>query len=257
MMEPLWITAGEGRYTATGTTSGPWSAEHQHGGPAAALLARAIEQLPAAPGLRVARITYELLGAIPVAGTFEVAAEIARDGRRVQHATATLALDGRTLVRAGAWRVRAGDHGAATAVHRPPPLPATGPDADPPDHWRFPYFLANEWRSVAGRTYEPGPATVWTRLSVPVVDDEEPTGLQRAVAAADSANGVSSALDFRTWRFIPPELTVHLLRDPVGPWICIDAETILAAGAGLCEARLFDGDGLVGRSAQALLVEPV
>lgn len=255
-MEPLWISAGDGRFAATTTTTGPWNAESQHGGPAAALLARAIERLPAAPGLRVARISYDLLGAIPVDGVFEVSASVTRDGRRVQHSVAELALAGRPLVRASAWRVRAGDHGAATTALTPPALPPPEQVGEAPEGWRFPYLRANEWRSVIGAPHLIGPATIWTRLAVPVVDDEEPTGLQRLVAAADSANGMSAALDIRSWRFIPPELTVHVVRDPVGAWICIDAETTLAAGMGLAEARLLDPHGLVGRSTQALLVEP-
>ncbi len=43
-------------FVATGLTRGPWSRDHQHGGPPAALMARAIEQ-EAGDGMRVARLT--------------------------------------------------------------------------------------------------------------------------------------------------------------------------------------------------------
>ena len=45
---------------------------------------------------------------------------------------------------------------------------------------------------------------------MPLVAGEEPTGLQRVLAVADSANGVSAVLPLGDWLFINPELTVHL-----------------------------------------------
>jgi acyl-CoA thioesterase len=59
----------------------------------------------------------------------------------------------------------------------------------------------------------------------------------------------------RSWQFIPPELTLHCLRPPVGEWICMDARTSLQAeGTGLTTANLYDERGLVARSAQTLLI---
>ena len=103
----------------------------------------------------------------------------------------------------------------------------------------------------------PGPATVWTRLRVPVVEGEEPTGLQRVLAVADSANGVSAVLPLGDWLFINPELTVHLRRAPRGEWICLDADTAIShGGAGLARSVLSDDDGVVAQGAQSLLVAP-
>jgi acyl-CoA thioesterase len=96
---------------------------------------------------------------------------------------------------------------------------------------------------------------VWTRLRVPIVPDEEPTGLQRVLAVADSGNGVSAALSWDEWLFINPELTVHFRREPRGEWICLDAETTIAeSGAGLARSTLSDDDGMVAAGAQSLLV---
>jgi acyl-CoA thioesterase len=75
------------------------------------------------------------------------------------------------------------------------------------------------------------------------------------LAVADSGNGISSELDVVQWHFINPELTVHLHREPVGEWVCLDARTSVAGGAtGVATARVFDERGLVAVSAQALLV---
>jgi len=53
------------------------------------------------------------------------------------------------------------------------------------------------------------------------------------------------------------ELTAHLVREPAGEWIGLRARTTLGGGAaGLAQAEVFDEEGFVGRTAQALLVRP-
>jgi acyl-CoA thioesterase len=66
---------------------------------------------------------------------------------------------------------------------------------------------------------------------------------------------VSAALDPGEWAFLNTELTVHVLRPPVGEWLCLDARTTLSDGSiGMATADVYDDRGLVARSAQALLV---
>ena len=66
---------------------------------------------------------------------------------------------------------------------------------------------------------------------------------------------MSSALDPGEWGFLNTELSVHVLRRPVGEWLCLDAETRLSSGSvGLATSSVYDEKGLVARSAQALLV---
>jgi hypothetical protein len=142
----------------------------------------------------------------------------------------------------------------AGADAAPPPLPGHGEPVPP--LWRdFGYGDAVEWRYARGGWTEPGPAAVWTRLRVPVVAGAAPTPLQRVLAVADSGNGVSAVLPWDRHVFINCELTVHLLRAARGEWICLDAETAVAAGgAGLAHSVLSDRDGTVARGAQSLLV---
>lgn len=59
---------------------------------------------------------------------------------------------------------------------------------------------------------------------------EETTAAGRAIAAADFANGISHVLDFRTHLFVNTDLTVTLLRDPVGPWVEAGHGSALGAG---------------------------
>ena len=247
---------GGGRWQATVHTTGPWDAGAQHGGPPSALLARAVERCAPRDDVVVARVTVEILGAVPV-GELELRSRVARPGRSVELVEAVLAAGGRDVARAAAWRVKRTD-GAEVPSRRPapPPLPEQGLPVGPPEGWVDGYLSAVEWRVVAGGFDRPGPCTAWTRMRHPLVPDEEPTGLQRALVVADSGNGLSNELPI-SWLFINPELTVHLHREPVGEWVCVDAvTTVSAGGSGLATTALSDLEGPVGVGAQSLLVAP-
>ena len=248
---------GDGeRWRATVHTTGPWDPGSQHGGPPSALLARAVERVAPRDDMLLARTTVELLGAVPV-GEVAVRARVARPGRSVELLEAVLAAGGRDAARMTAWRVLRTDAVAvAPRVAAPPPLPAQESTDVAPPGWVDGYLSAVEWRVAAGSFAEPGPCTAWTRLRHPLVPDEEPSPLQRVLAVADSGNGLSNELPV-TWFFINCELTVHLHREPVGEWVCVDAATTVSpGGAGLASTVLSDVTGPVGVGAQALLVAP-
>jgi hypothetical protein len=117
------------------------------------------------------------------------------------------------------------------------------------------YHTAMEYRFVSGAFMDPGPAVVWMRMAVPLIRGEDPSPLQRVLAAADSGNGVSAALEWRRFLFINVDLSVHLHRMPEGEWVCLDAVTLPEPnGVGMSDTRLFDERGPIGRAAQTLLV---
>ncbi len=94
-------------------------------------------------------------------------------------------------------------------------------------------------------------------MRYPLVPGEEPTPLERVLTVADSGSGVSWELDASRWLFINPELTVHVHREAVGEWICLDAQTVISTGgAGLATTVLSDQQGPVGVAAQSLLITP-
>jgi acyl-CoA thioesterase len=94
-------------------------------------------------------------------------------------------------------------------------------------------------------------------MRIPLVADEEPTGMQRLLALADTGNGVSYRLDPAQYFFINTELTVHLIAPPAGEWFCLDAVSRLdPAGFGLASSRLYDRERLVALGAQSLYVRP-
>jgi hypothetical protein len=254
-MRPFYEPLGGGRHLATPSTAGPWSDEHQHAGPAAALLGRELERCDPRPGAAFARCTFEILGPVPV-GEVEVSARVARPGRSVELLEAELRAGDRLVVTARAWRCAIADAPAAGPDPAPPPRPDEA-SPPPPGLEGFGYGRAVEMRFAAGGWGELGPAAAWTRLRVPVVADEEPTGLQRVLAVADSANGISAVLSLGEWLFVNPELTVHLRREARGEWVCLDAQTAISAGgAGLARSTLSDADGVVAHGAQSLYVAP-
>ena len=251
---PIFETDGS-RFMPTGHAVGPWDPSALHGGAPAALATRAVEAL--APGMRVARLTLEFLGAVPLA-PLAVSAEIVRPGRRFQLAEVEVATDERTACRGRAVLLRRGEvHGLPDSAVAPLDIP--GPEGL--DRLRFGAGEAfgstgMDVRFARGHLLEPGPATGWFRMEQPLVDDEPPSPAARAVAAADFGNGASRLLDWNEWLFINTDLTVHLHREPVGEWVALDARTVLEPdGSGLAWSALHDRDGQLGIGLQSLFVD--
>jgi hypothetical protein len=252
------------RWISTELTRGPWDPKAQHAGPPAALLGREIEALGGGriggedgPPAQVGRVTYELLRPVPIA-PLVVSAEIVRPGRRVEMVEGELSDDKGVVMRARGWRLRTEEVDFEAPAERPDPPPP--PDAGEPGEffhtgWDTGYHTAMEYRFISGAFMEAGPATVWMKMGVPLLPGEQPSPLQRVLAAADSGNGVSAALDWRRYLFINVDLTVHLNRMPAGEWVCLDAITLPEAnGVGIADTALFDEAGQIGRAAQTLLV---
>ncbi len=96
----------------------------------------------------------------------------------------------------------------------------------------------------------------WFRLAGPLVADEATGPAERAVAAADFGNGVSHVLPFASHLFVNTDLTVTLLRDPVGAWVLLDARSrIVPEGIGWASSVLHDERGPIGFAQQTLFVQ--
>ena len=251
---------GDDVFLATEATRGPWDARLMHGGPPSALLARAFERL-VGDDAAVARMTVEFVKPL-VIGELRIAASLVRPGRKVRIAAGSLTdANGVEIVRATALAIRRGAIDAETdsaAPGAPPPLPPVADSAP----WQFPFFrqatgyhTSMELR-VARGTFGTGAMAGWMRMRIPLVPGETPSGLQRAVCAADSGNGLSVALDLARFTFLNPDLVVALHRHPDGEWIGMDSTTVAhATGIGLAESALSDERGPIGRAVQTLIVE--
>ncbi len=263
MSDAIFIPDGD-RFIPTDLARGPWSPDAQHGGPPAALLARAVERFSGGESMAVVRLTVELLRPVPIA-PLTIETNWARPGRKVQIVAASLFSGDTEVVRATGLRIR------RAAIPLPADLPHVAPPA-PPDsgsvglppwaatlEYRAFHSLAVEHRFVGGSFAQAGPATDWIRLRVPLVEGEETSPLCRVAAAADFGNGISWVLNRSDgYSFINPDLTIYLHRPPVGEWICLDAVThAQPSGIGLAESTLYDEQGIIGRSLQSLIIERV
>jgi|SRR5579875_409630 len=254
-MAALYEKRGGGLF-ATELTRGPWSPDAQHGGAPAALLMREFERVDGDPRLMLARVTYELLRPVPL-GELILERQVLRDGRRVQLLEARLRTPaGVEVVRARALRIRRAAVSAGP-LEPSPPGPERGTEQRlklDDDLRRFPGDAVT-LRFVEGHFHEPGPATVWFRLHVPVIEGETPSPLQRLAAAADFPNGIATELSWEHHTFINPDLTIQLEREPQGEWICLQARMrVVCGGVGMAEALIYDLQGRVGRCSQSLYV---
>lgn len=242
-------------FISTELTRGPWNAQHQHGGPPTALMARAIEHAAGA-GMQLVRATVEFLRPVPI-GRLTLAADIERSGRNVEGRSVELSHEGTPVARARALLLR----NEPVAL---PELPAAAPPVPLPaesSHFDFPFFLepvgyhtGMEVRIARGR-FGHGPVAAWMRMRYPLLPGEAPSPVVRTLIAADSGNGVSVVLDTTRYTFVNPDLTVYLHRAPEGEWVCLDARTIPEpTGVGLAVSDLYDERGALGRSLQSLLV---
>jgi hypothetical protein len=270
MSSAFYVPDG-GEFVSSELTRGPWDPGSQHAGPPAALIARELERTPwgaGTPGREAhdvagvvpffGRITFEILRPVPIA-PLRVEVEVLRPGRSVELLGATLRdRSGEALVRASAWRLAEREIEIPSGLPHPDVLPGPDEAEEKPffdTGWDVGYHTAMEYRFVAGSFRELGPATVWMRMRRPLVAGEEPSPLQRVLAAADSGNGVSAPLDYRRYIFINTDLTVNLRRLPEGEWVCLDAVTYPErSGIGLSDTALHDERGMIGRATQALLV---
>jgi len=248
-------------FRSSALTRGPWHPEHQHGGPPIALVCRAIEQAAREHGLtHLARITANLLRPVPIG---DLIVEVMTDyvGRNAGHFSAHLMAGDKDVARFTALAQR-------EAAINPDDIPKTDfwPVAPlsveqapvrrmPFDDGSMGYSRLVETRVASGTMFQGGACAVWFRMNYPLLDGESTSGYQRVAVAADSGNGISAVLDFNRYLFVNADLTISLLRRPVGEWICVDARTFIGPdGGGLTESALFDTQGFIGRSTQSLAV---
>lgn len=258
----VYLPDGDGRFVSTSLTAGPWEENGQHAGASAALLAHCLEQHEVADGTDpfVARLTVDLLRPAPVA-PLDVTVRTVRAGRRAHWLEGTVVADGREVARGTALRVV----GAPGLL---PPVPEADTDGKPPppnsvasidDGQDSPWLMfwhGFDFRPFKGERDEPGPGGTWFDLQAPLIAGVENTPLMRVVSAADYSLGIGAVLPFDEFAFPNADLTVHLHRYPMGPWVAVDATTHVdtEGGTGLAEAALWDERGRIGRAVQSLVL---
>jgi len=246
-----------GAFLPTGLTRGPWRSDAQHGGPPAALLAH-VSSRHVGDDEFTAQIEVELLRPVPLE-RLTVSVDDERLSRRVHRVRAELCHGDVLVARSTALVISRAQLGEPDWVptESVPPQPADGLLGDPQfgtGGLRF-HRDGVEHRLIEGDFAEPGPAFDWIRLRAPLIEGLEPSGLERALAAADFGSGVSAVYGpVSGTALINANLAVSLARDPHGEWISVDATTFVGEqGTGLCVSRLGDQSGRFGVATQTLL----
>jgi hypothetical protein len=245
-------------FESTDGTRSNWDREIQHGSPPLALMTKLIEELAADSGLRVGRLTLDILGAIPVTQV-RVRAWVERPGSRISMMAAQMLAprpDGteRAVARVTAWLLAPSDTTDAV-TDRYPPL-VEGDSRTVPHSWDGAkgYLETVSWRTQ--RVVEGEASVAWLSPLVPLVDSEPMTELQRLAMVADCANGAGAALDPEKFVFMNTDTVVHVHRLPTGNDFALRARgSIGPDGIGVTTADVFDRQGFIGTVAQTLLVQ--
>lgn len=245
------------RFRATDAVGGAWNTQEQHIAPALGLLAHAVEldrDQRRTDGLKVARLSYDILGTVPV-DVVEVTVRLARPGRTIELVEASLRHGGRDVVRARVWLVQARDTAAiaGSTLSRIKP-PDDVPVWDPSTVWPGGFISTVE---VRRDQEEPGRARFWVRTRTPLLDSEPVSHLARTAGLLDIANGMTVRVAPSEVAFPNLDLTAHFFEEPRGEWVGFDTSVSFGAdGLGLTSSTIHDEDGPVGTVAQILTVRP-
>lgn len=246
---------GNGHYESTIHAQGAWNPAEQHMAPTSGIITHCLEQHEPRPDMRMARISFDILGMIP-GGEFEVTTKTIRPGRTIELLQAEMSAGGRVAVRATAWRLIKGDTSSVSAYEDTPMPGLDGTvDWDGMAEWPGGYINSLEVRVVPG--HRRGRGQVWIKSPYQMVDGVPTPDLVHLVGLVDTANGVASRVPPGPGSYMFPnvDLQIHLYREPTGQWLGVDTSVTFAAdGIGLTSTVLNDADGPFGRSEQILTV---
>ena len=155
----------ETSYRATEHAGGAWNRSEQHIAPSLGLLAHAIELDREARGnsrLVIGRLSYDILGTVPVEVVVDVDVTVIRPGRTIELVEATMGHQGRTVVLVRAWLMKRYDTtslqgNGLVPIPRPEDMPAWNISA----LWPGGFIASAEVRRAP---MEPGHAASWGLL---------------------------------------------------------------------------------------------
>ncbi|MCK0112986.1 thioesterase family protein [Ornithinimicrobium sp. F0845] len=244
-------------FRATEHVSGAWDEATQHIAPALGLMVHVVEADRDArrdDGLVVGRLSYDILGTIPV-DEMDSTVTVLRPGRTIELVEARLSHAGRDGVVLRAWLMQPGDTHALAATPLPRiPGPDDMPAWDPSSEWPGGFIASAQVRRAQ---VEPGRAAFWVRSDRELVAGEPVSRLAHAARLLDIANGMTVRASPREVLFPNIDLTAHFFAQPEGEWLGFDTSVSFGAtGVGLTSTVLHDVTGPVGTMSQVLTVRP-
>ena len=252
--EPYYHSRGDGRYESTVHAQGAWNPHEQHMAPVSGILVHSLEHFQPRPELRLARLSFDILGLIPD-GEFEVVTTMLRPGRTIELVQAELVSGGRTAVRATAWRLQRSDTSAIAAIEdERMPGPDLSIEPATLTGWPGGYIRSIEVRPAPG--HAPGHGRAWLRTKHPLVDDAF-RDLARLIGLVDTTNGIATRVEPGPGGYLFPnvDLQIHLYREPAGEWLGLQNSVSFGSdGIGLTSTVLHDVTGPFGRAEQILTI---
>ncbi|MET3718687.1 thioesterase family protein [Arthrobacter sp. UYEF21] len=244
---------GGDRFRSTIHAQGAWNEHEQHMAPAAGLMADSLERHEPRADMRMARLSYEILGLIP-GGEFTIETSTLRPGRTIELLQAELVANGRVAIRATAWRLITADTAAVAAVEDAAiPAPEDCKPFDGAAIWPGGYIRSLEMRVAEGHRH--GAGTVWLRTEHPLTDKADSGDFARLMGLVDTANGIAARVTPGEGSYAFPnlDLQIHMYRRPGGEWLGLDnAVSFGSDGIGLTSTVLHDLRGPFGRAEQIL-----
>lgn len=244
-LAPGFFFREQDSYVPTGRGVSPWNGHSMGGLPIAGLCAHLIERTPTLSPMHPARLTIDILGAVPMAPLTPIVS-IVREGKRIQLVDVALTIEGRIWARASALRMRVEDTPAS-------PVPLTRPFPTMP--WDVQHTSMSETLRVDHSETASGKGARWARFPYPVVVGDTVAPLEAAAMIADFGGGIAPLFPIRDWTFANLDISVHMTRLPRGEWLLIDAETHSSGnGVGVSHGRLGDAEGMFGMSHQTVFL---
>ncbi|MFJ3957933.1 thioesterase family protein [Arthrobacter sp. NPDC090010] len=258
-----YVALGDGRYQSTVHAQGAWNPHEQHMAPASGLMVHELARHEPRPDLRMARLSFEILGLIP-GGEFSIRCSTLRPGKTIELVQAELlAPDAkgieRVAIRAAAWRLITTDT-TAIAAAEDDPIPALEDceSFDVASLWPGGYISSLDVR-VAPH-HRPGKGCVWVGTSHPLTDLADSEDWVRLMGLVDTTNGIAAREKPGPGGYAWPntDLQIHMYRQPVGEWLGLDNSVSFGTdGIGLTSTVLHDLHGPFGRAEQILTIRAV
>jgi len=248
-------------YQPTKHAQGAWNEHEQHMAPATGLLTAELQSFVPQENMRIARISLDILGLIPL-DDFTVTTRCIRPGRTIELIEAVMSSRGRDAIIARAWRLITQDTSVIAgledqkSMYKPEALPVW----DGMKGW--PGGFIETVRLVAEPDRRPGKGMVWMTNDTDMVEGMPTPDMVHLLGMADTANGVVPRLGLGLakleWMFPNTDLQIHMHRAPQGRWLGIEAvQQYGTDGIGVSSAILHDTQGPFGRSEQILTIRPM
>lgn len=232
----------------------PWDRKATNGLSVAGLLMHVAEQVEAPAPMLPAHTVIDILRPVPFGPTL-TRAEVTREGRKMQMVESYLLAGDEPVARARVLRVREAESPAVRSPTAHPFVEAPGG----PSFFGGSNSLGDliETRLITYRGKDAPEGVLWARFLADLAPGVPATPVVQAAMLSDVGSGLGGVVNPYKWNFANMDISLHLVRRPVGEWILVTAGGMLQnIGVGLTNMTLADTTSQFGRAHQTLFIEP-